>query len=376
MKRRKVGYLICLFCILWINVLYVDYSAFMLLVLFVAVPLISLIYMRIAWLLMRVKLITKNMCIPKEDIRISVKNKSRLAGILNRTVNVDVRMSFLKKKLNYDVKYYKNITEINIIPEHAGYMNVTIKSFVIYDFLMIFKGKRKINRTKSIAVFPELAYASEDKRSEAEYRYYGASDEYEFSYEPEDNTEVIDLRQYRQGDAINHIHWNLSTAGDEYIVRQYGSAIKQENIIIADIICVNNEKERFVLDDIYSALYSAGNVYAENGISASYAVWDDKAQEVLLYSFYDEDSLCEAVCRLMRMEGCNNGAANVIAALKGHDYQTEYKITVITTDGFTGINDIQNEEYAADGLYQDEYNIYNINSMDIKDIPDNMYDFI
>lgn len=41
-----------------------------------------------------------------------------------------------------------------------------------------------------------------------------------------------------------------------------------------------------------------------------------------------------------------------------------------------GINDIQNEEYAADGLYQDEYNIYNINSMDIKDIPDNMYDFI
>lgn len=254
-------------------------------------------------------------------------------------------------------------------------MEVTIKSFVIYDF-MIFKGKRKINRTKSIAVFPELAYASEDKRSEAEYRYYGASDEYEFSYEPEDNTEVIDLRQYRQGDAINHIHWNLSTAGDEYIVRQYGSAIKQENIIIADIICVNNEKERFVLDDIYSALYSAGNVYAENGISASYAVWDDKAQEVLLYSFYDEDSLCEAVCRLMRIEGCNNGAANVIAALKGHDYQTEYKITVITTDGFTGINDIQNEEYVMDGLYQNEYNIYNINSMDIKDIPDNMYDFI
>ena len=78
----------------------------------------------------------------------------------------------------------------------------------------------------------------------------------------------------------------------------------------------------------------------------------------------------------MRIEGCNNGAANVIAALKGHDYQTEYKITVITTDGFTGINDIQNEEYAADGLYQNEYNIYNINSMDIKDIPDNMYDFI
>ena len=234
-----------------------DYSAFMLLVLFVAVPLISLIYMRIAWLLIRVKLITKNMCIPKEDIRISVKNKSRLAGILNRTVNVDVRMSFLKKKLNYDVKYYKNITEINIIPEHAGYMEVTIKSFVIYDFLMIFKGKRKINRTKSIAVFPELAYASEDKRSEAEYRYYGASDEYEFSYEPEDNTEVIDLRQYRQGDAINHIHWNLSTAGDEYIVRQYGSAIKQENIIIADIICVNNEKERFVLDDIVLCILPA-----------------------------------------------------------------------------------------------------------------------
>ena len=71
------------------------------------------------------------------------------------------------------------------------------------------------------------------------------SQDYVFSYEPNDNTEVIDLRPYRQGDAINHIHWNLSTIGDDYIVKQYGSSIESKNIIVADIIPVENEEDRY-----------------------------------------------------------------------------------------------------------------------------------
>ena len=104
------------------------------------------------------------------------------------------------------------------------------------------------------------------------YEKIGVSQDYVFSYEPNDNTEVIDLRPYRQGDAINHIHWNLSTIGDDYIVKQYGSSIESKNIIVADIIPVENEEDRYMLDKLYSALYSVGNVFAENGILSEFAL--------------------------------------------------------------------------------------------------------
>ena len=40
MNKRKIGYIICLISVIWLNVLFVDYSVFVLLVMFICLPII------------------------------------------------------------------------------------------------------------------------------------------------------------------------------------------------------------------------------------------------------------------------------------------------------------------------------------------------
>lgn len=362
MKRRKIGYIICLISILWLNVFYIDYSVFMLLVMFISVPLISCIFMRIAWLMQDISVTLEKEAVAQgQDIKIWVKNSNKLASIFVKHIEADISMSFLQKEIPYRVIDKRNRLLLNINSEHVGILNVNIKRINIYDFFMIFCGRKKIQKQKDIIVMPKMVLADDDRRGNSNYQKNGVSEEYVFSYEPDDNTEVIDLRQYRHGDAINHIHWNLSSVSDEYIVKQYGSSVKDKNIIVADIIPIEKEEDRYLLDKIYCALYSVGNVFAENGILAEFAVWNEESGQLQELVFDDIASLNGAICNLMKVRGSYTDIQSVFEMLD-MQYENGYdreKTTCITMSDIDGIE-----------------NVYNIHDTKIKDIVNNMYDVI
>lgn len=360
MNKRKIGYIICLISVIWLNVLFVDYSVFVLLVMFICLPIISGIFMRISWLMANISVsVEKEVVIQGQEVKLLLKNKNRLANILVKHVKAKATMSFLEKDIVYKTIDKRKRLVININPQHAGILNVNIKELEIYDLFMMFCGRKNIEKQVNIIVMPKIVLADEDRRDVSNYEKIGVSQDYVFSYEPNDNTEVIDLRPYRQGDAINHIHWNLSTIGDDYIVKQYGSSIESKNIIVTDIIPVENEEDRYMLDKLYSALYSVGNVFAENGILSEFALWNEESGQIEELVFDDISSLNSAIYNLMNVKGSYNGAENVFETLE-QQYDNSYyieKTTCIT------VNDIKENN-----------NVYNIRNTEIKDIVNNMYD--
>ncbi len=360
MNKRKIGYVICLISVLWLNIMYVDYSVFVLLVMFVVIPVISAIFMRIAWLMEDINISAEKEVVTQgHDIRLWIKNNNRLTNVLVKRVDVNANISFLENDMPYKTIDKRKGLVVNINSQHAGILSVDIKKLAIYDFFMIFCAKKRISKQMDIIVMPEIVLADEDKRGVNDYENVGNSEEYVFSYEPDDNTEVIELRQYRPGDAINHIHWNLSTTGEEYIVKQYGSAVNDKNIIVADIIPVENEQDRALLDKIYCALYSVGNVFAENGILTEFAVWNEESGQMEELIFDDIASLNGAMLNIMRVSGCYNGAYNVFERLQmqfGNGYDFE-KTLCITANNIEIMN-----------------NVYNIHDTKIKDIVNNVYD--
>lgn len=49
-----------------------------------------------------------------------------------------------------------------------------------------------------------------------------------------DVTEVHDLRDYQKGDALNRIHWKLSSKLDQIIVREFGNPTSHETVVLYD----------------------------------------------------------------------------------------------------------------------------------------------
>ena len=82
MNKRKIGYIICLISVIWLNVLFVDYSVFVLLVMFICLPIISGIFMRISWLMANISVsVEKEVVIQGQEVKLLLKNKNRLANI-------------------------------------------------------------------------------------------------------------------------------------------------------------------------------------------------------------------------------------------------------------------------------------------------------
>lgn len=120
-----------------------------------------------------------------------------------------------------------NVTELrkkysrqwwNLVQSTAASHKLTLKS--------IFAGlsgadwyTKNFRGSCQLAVLPEPVLSTRVRtgmEKQQEYRYSAVAD---------DDSDITDLRAFRPGDNLNHIHWNLSLRTDDLIVRQYGEQI-------------------------------------------------------------------------------------------------------------------------------------------------------
>lgn len=87
------------------------------------------------------------------------------------------------------------------------------------DYLGLIGTQKNFRGSCQLAVLPEPVLSTRVRtgmEKQQEYRYSAVAD---------DDSDILDLRAFRPGDNLNHIHWNLSLRTDDLIVRQYGEQI-------------------------------------------------------------------------------------------------------------------------------------------------------
>lgn len=217
--------LISLTCLMF---LYTDYSAQIPLKLILYIMIIQFVLFQVCARRMRVSLVNRN------GITIYNEGTASLALFINKRSiypfkNVEV---VIKYRSRYEGKYkrmklkvelkdgLKQWESFEITGLSCGYNDFVIESIFLYDIFAFTSIKLKCRYTPmSMVIVPEIKPVVVDTSRIARI----PLDEFEtFSDEKsgKNNEDLYQIREFREGDSLNMIHWKLSTKQDELMVRE------------------------------------------------------------------------------------------------------------------------------------------------------------
>lgn len=336
--KRWLLYLICIFSILVLNVLYVEYQFFVLLMLVIAVPLISWLLFMFSTVGLKVYMqLPQTIVSLGEEVAIKIKavNK-RFMFVGKQSYIIGMHYSNTEQEEKLKVTADLESVEVSLIdfkPEHCGIVDITVKKVYLQDYLGIFAASRDYNGKCELVVMPEQVLSSKVKS------YALGQQEYSIISGREEDSEVVDWREFQPGDKLNRVHWNMSVKADKMIVKQYGTRGDIKYVLLVDLTQLKKENFRDILDKIYTVVYSIGNMYLENGFEVLILAWNEERAFMENYESGSTQEFDRAMCGLMQIKCSINAGENVVDKyLKGEHLQ--YKSVFVTAKDYN-INQIQ-----------------------------------
>ena len=135
---------------------------------------------------------------------------------------MDVEFELLGKvqvKFDYDIHAkYRCVSEVGI------------ESFEMYDFLKIFKLRKKNEENPILIVCPDIVPFSDELFSISPSQEAGTSRRASF----EDYSSITDVRKYEYSDSMKRVHWKLSAKKNELMVKNYDHTNTMVTAIIVD----------------------------------------------------------------------------------------------------------------------------------------------
>lgn len=114
---------------------------------------------------------------------------------------------------------------------HRGTYELGVCCFYVYDFFHMFRIRVDVDDYHSVLVLPR-------KRLLGGEGAVAVSDTVQtqtkspFSF---DRLELLDVRDYRMGDALRDVHWKLSSKAEELLVKDYSSGASAKTIVYCDL---------------------------------------------------------------------------------------------------------------------------------------------
>ena len=150
---------------------------------------------------------------------------------------------------------------LNLTPEHCGVLEVALKSIKIYDLLGILHISRKIRVEQKITVQPQIMPVTASTCNNLIL--CDESNVFSHTKAGDDPSEIFSLREYREGDRPNCIHWKLSSRNDSMIVKELSQPVGSHILIITDFAGCTSASE---IDCVLDMTASLSDFLAENGV--------------------------------------------------------------------------------------------------------------
>lgn len=281
MLKRKIFYALTLFCVLIVNILYVDYEPFVLLLVLILFPVVM-------WILLKVQYYVF-------DIDISMQNKVVVKGD-SVYINIDAENGFIlpiskaevtirAKYANYDDESVHTVSfsvpqvgkiriKTSIVPKYCGCIYIYVENVKLYDYVSMNTITKPSKANCSITIMPELHRPSIDNIHAARALVLD-SDEYSQTVPGDDPSEIFDLREYTEGDSLNRIHWKLSSKSENLIIKEFSQPLKKKEVILVELLSDDSEKAKNNMDCLYETVFALGT-YLLSCESDFNIVWYDK----------------------------------------------------------------------------------------------------
>ncbi|MGN0026194.1 MAG: DUF58 domain-containing protein [Clostridium sp.] len=202
------------------------------------------------------------------------------------------------KKINgYVSARSKTQVEFQMKSEFCGIVNLRIKEIKIYDYLSLFKKKKKGNSYTEILVFP-CGYKLKAEIESNNYIYFPLEDGGYSETLVNQPPEILWIDKYKEGDSLRDIHWKLTARNNEVLSKKYSSNTENRITFFIDL-----RKERDVSiekKDIFYELCSAISLgLIENKISHLVRWYDIKKSSIVETLVRTEEDYLNMIQELM-----------------------------------------------------------------------------
>lgn len=176
--------------------------------------------------------------------------------------------------ISVDSRSTTNAT-FNLKSDYAGNIIISLSKVRIYDYLKIFSLKKKNLGEIKVAVLPNYYELTEDyfelSRMQIE------SDYYSNVKSGDDPSEVFAIREYREGDRLQRIHWKLSLKQDQLMIKEFSDPLNSSVVIFADLASQGRDDTPEIIDSILECVLSFSYSFILKGY-IHYLAWYDKFQ--------------------------------------------------------------------------------------------------
>lgn len=124
--------------------------------------------------------------------------------------------------------------EIPIESSHCGVIEVKVKKAVITDLTGFLRVSKKVRKGTDVVFLPKLI----DMDCEVDgalFHFMGESDEYDKKHPGDDPSELFEIRDYREGDRMQRVHWRATAKSDTLMVKEHSRPLSCALVILADI---------------------------------------------------------------------------------------------------------------------------------------------
>ncbi len=300
----KFVYFLIILCSAVFYVLYMGDLSFYLLAFLLAMPVVLYAALAIGSAFLKIKVYCDSPVTERGKaaaIKINLYNRSFLP-VSSCMVKIRYTVSApFEEELPYVHTAYVPIggrtsetVSLNFLPKHCGAISVTVRSVRLRDLMGITSVRKKVGFSTRITVLPAILPISQS--IESNYIYSAESSVFSREKPGDDPSEIFMLREYRDGDRHNLIHWKLSGRSDNFIVRELSKPVGSRILIMADTGSCRSAEGA---DRVLEAAASVSCSLAESGAAHTFAVpccgYSLRTSEIT-----DTDSLCAELAEICR----------------------------------------------------------------------------
>ena len=169
----------------------------------------------------------------------------------------------------------RTVVEIPLQFNVRGIYKVGIDAGDFYDFLRIFRIRRKIGQKSYVTVYPrnlQLELPLNPKRREQENTSTAGG------RETKDNGDLSGIREFNEYDTLRNVHWKLSARLSKMIVKTYWENSCDNIMVLADLFPYEENRllNRHLTDSVAEIVLEVCSLLAEQGVRTTlgYSTYD------------------------------------------------------------------------------------------------------
>ncbi|MBR1443860.1 MAG: DUF58 domain-containing protein [Firmicutes bacterium] len=253
-------------------------------------PLVSLIACCIAYIGIGAEVKSERECMDKgEENRffVIIKNYSFIP-ILSARISIEMNNLFYREDstriINTSIGVLKETLVIPIVSDVYGKIDTQVTRIEISDWLNFFKIKKDMNEEEHIYVLP--AKNDEMKSNGDNISGNAAGQENE---KIGDGFDVVNIREYEEGDKLRSIHWKTSARLNEIYVKENNDEENDVTIVLFELF-----KEKKELNSIIERTYDVCRALVKENISFILCC-NNGEHDISSYMIYSNEDIDDAM---------------------------------------------------------------------------------